>query len=713
MLIEHPAGHVPHDDFTPHGYLDIPTHSRRLSPRGVVRSHDLGFRFHYPAYASPYGGRSETYRAGFRLAVNGTIALDDFDYVSSDLHTKNIMQFTARFADVTVTSEWMLIGSDVLITTVSADHTGAEARIAVLLEYTRRLSANGEWGESGLVARTIDDRIVIQGFEDGEAFVLWSSVPWATIGLTSDPSQAQGWVATGSQHLPVNGSAIVLGAAGDSVAAFAVAGLDLSPATSAQIFLARGRALDDAQRHLDDARRDWARERAVTVANDERFWATAPRLSGDWPDHWRRGLIYDLETLRMMVKAPIGIYHHAWDAMQIQAPRVVLGEAAIDAHLLAFADPALAQAMLLGTFLDAPAPNVPCTREDGTYNMVAADGTVCGTGPQWGYPWLVLDWLWKLRPDKPWLAELYPRLVEYLNWWIVHRRTDDGWMFFACSWESGQDLSSRFGPQPLGGGHPVRHIHPVDLHAAMAHAASVMERFADQLGNKFDVQKWHTLREDLTHRMNQLWHGNRFADRDGATELHTERSGDVSDLMLFSPIALGLADDTQRQMSRDALSRVSNDELTWPVFVWTVVEAAYEAGLHDHAAAYASAVCDRAWRFWDKRRTAPSQTLPGIACEYWPLNGRCGGEGYGWGAFGVHLLLHSLVGFTPEVDGFTLRPNFPPALRVPGKSYTVGLHVRDTPITITIEPRAADSALVTVNGDEHDIPWGHCIHLAL
>ena len=32
-----------------------------------------------------------------------------------------------------------------------------------------------------------------------------------------------------------------------------------------------------------------------------------------------------------MVKAPVGIYRHIWDAMQIQAPRVVLAEAAIDA----------------------------------------------------------------------------------------------------------------------------------------------------------------------------------------------------------------------------------------------------------------------------------------------------------------------------------------------------------------------------------------------
>jgi hypothetical protein len=118
-------------------------------------------------------------------------------------------------------------------------------------------------------------------------------------------------------------------------------------------------------------------------------------------------LVYDLETLRMMVKQPIGIYSHVWDAMQIQAPRVVLAETAIDALLLSYADARLAQELMLGVFLDAPAPQVPCSREDGSYNMVAADGSACGTAPPWGYPWLALAWLAALRPDEAWLGRIY------------------------------------------------------------------------------------------------------------------------------------------------------------------------------------------------------------------------------------------------------------------------------------------------------------------
>ncbi len=86
----------PADDYTPHGYLDLPTHTRNLTPRGVVRSHGAGFRWHYPAYASAYGGRRETYRAGFRLALAGALEPPEFDAAVSPYHSKNLIAFDLR-----------------------------------------------------------------------------------------------------------------------------------------------------------------------------------------------------------------------------------------------------------------------------------------------------------------------------------------------------------------------------------------------------------------------------------------------------------------------------------------------------------------------------------------------------------------------------------------------------------------------------------------
>jgi hypothetical protein len=65
--------------------------------------------------------------------------------------------------------------------------------------------------------------------------------------------------------------------------------------------------------------------------------------------------------------------------MQTQAPRLVLAEAAMDALFLSYAVPDLAAEVILGHFESAPHPNLPCIREDGSYNMVADDGQICGT----------------------------------------------------------------------------------------------------------------------------------------------------------------------------------------------------------------------------------------------------------------------------------------------------------------------------------------------
>ncbi len=83
----------PPDDYTPYGYLDIPTHTRNLRPLGVVRSFDVGFRWHVPAYAGSYGGRRETYRAGVRVALDGALDIAALSQATSPYHSRNLMAF--------------------------------------------------------------------------------------------------------------------------------------------------------------------------------------------------------------------------------------------------------------------------------------------------------------------------------------------------------------------------------------------------------------------------------------------------------------------------------------------------------------------------------------------------------------------------------------------------------------------------------------------
>jgi hypothetical protein len=149
----------PLDDYTPHGYLDSPAHTRNLAPRGVVRSWEAGFRWHCPAHAGMYGGRRETYRAGLCIGLGGALTLADFDAVSSSYHSKDIVAFDVKHGGAVASVEYQLVGQHALHATILADR---QSRITIQVEYTRLLSANGEWGESGLVGRLEDGNLVLQ-----------------------------------------------------------------------------------------------------------------------------------------------------------------------------------------------------------------------------------------------------------------------------------------------------------------------------------------------------------------------------------------------------------------------------------------------------------------------------------------------------------------------------------------------------------------------
>ena len=696
----------PEDLYTPHGYLDLPHHTRRLNPLGVLRSQGVGFLWHFPAYAGGYGGRRSHYAAGFQVSLGGAHKIADLDEVFCPYHSKNLFEFRLRKGRAVASAVFHPVGDHVLRCRLQV-HGKGRAQVGIHAQYSRLLGASGEWGESGLVGRYEGGQVILQAFEGGEAFLLDCSIPpqqWSVVG---DPAGA---APGGGQAGPEARQVVTaIGKPGETVSLIATLAFTFEPRGEAQtleVILARGPTVPRARAELARARAQAGREEERRRASDAHFWGTAPRLEGDWPDHWRRGLVYDLETVRMMVKPPAGIYRYPWDAMQIHAPRVVLAESAMDALLLAYADPALAQQLLLGTFCDAPEPNVPCSREDGSYNMVSADGTACGTAPAWGYPWLVIAQLAALHPDRFWLEQLYPRLAEYLDWWLLHRRDPQGWLVYACSWESGQDGSPRFGELPLGEGSPTWYLRAADLQAAFAHAAGVMAGLAETLGRPKDQVKWTAIESEFRRRTDALWAGSRYADADARSGQLTA----VGDVMLLAPAALGVAHTERIAALRPAIAALEADTLTWPMFAWTATEAALAAGLPDKAAELAGTVCERAYRLWDARTYDPERTLPGIAAEYWPTSGRCGGEGYGWGAFTTHLLMRALIGLGFHTTHLSLRPNLPPAWRRPGRRFGLRWHCRGQPLLITLQPLRGRRVRVSLNDAVQEVAWGEEVY---
>jgi len=675
---------IPEDSYTPHGYLDNPYHSRNHNPSGVVRSlHGMGFGWHFPALGGGYGFR-EVYRAGMRLYlvddVGVRLELEDLPGLVATRHTKNEFRYHWRTANLSVEATYFLVGENVLACrTRLLSSRARRLQVGARLDYTRHLGAAGVWGESGLVGRLEQDVLVLHGFEDGEAFALSADRDGERAASAAPDEAFLRHPTMRGDHVTVTGSA----RGGESVrlsgAWLTVADLEPEQPWEVELLLARHIRPDLAVARAHTSRHHVSTSLAAHRAQDQAFWDAAPVLVGDWPAAWRRGVVYDLETLRMMVRQPLGIYRHVWDAMQIQAPRVVLAEAAIDALLLSYADLATAKALLLGTFLDAPKANVPCSREDGSFNMVGANGSACGTAPEWGYPVRVAKHLFDRDRDTAWLQALFPALERFLTWWIQERSDAEGFLVYDNSWESGQDLSARFGPQKEGGGSTIREVRPVDLQAAMVDACATMAEFAAVLG--LDAGVWQHREDRYRVLLDGMWCDDGYRDFD-------TRVGwsDVPDVMQLAPLALGLASSERKKSLAGAVAKLPDDDYLWPMFIWTAVDAAHAVENHEVAGEIVRSTLDRAYGAWDRRELGPGQPLPGVSCEYWGTDDQYGAEGYGWGAFGVHLIFRSLLGYQPTADGFMLRPNLP-ASWGDGSYRVVRLNSGTNPVDVNLTVR--------------------------
>ncbi|MBX5451611.1 MGH1-like glycoside hydrolase domain-containing protein [Thermogemmatispora sp.] len=713
---------VPRDDFTPHGYLDNPFHSWKLNPSGVLRSRPpLGMGWHVPNLGS-YVRNQFQYSAHLNIGLGIDddlllITAEDFQRhgcaLNSPLHTKNRFAYncTVPSHDLLLHAVYFLIEENVLGCLLSL-MTTRESKLHVTCyiqhEHTHNPFTSRLW-EHGLYGRVLPGgNLAMLGIaSEGDVFL-------------------HGWLALDEGPAPEPGEAIYTISQAELAAS--LRGVPLTPPTVTQadpetgwqvrtltlpcrlelpghgeerrllLLLARGVSLDESYRRWRQAQTDFQVALREREREDEAFWARAPQLSGDWPASWRRGFVYDQETLRMVIRPPCGLLKGPWDGMQIQAPRLVLAEAALDALALSYAAPELAEEVLLTHFTEAPHANLPCMREDGSYNMVADDGQICGTAPEWGYPLYCCDLLFRRSGNRAWLCRLYPAAAAYLRWWLEHRRDADGWLVYACSWESGQDVSSRFGPQQTGGT-LIQHVRPVDLQASMAQGAAILARWAMILAQEEALQVpshlpsshqewqaeadwWQRIADEFTVKTRLMWQYGWFRDYDA----RRQRWSSERDAMHLAPVFCGAAGWGQVEQLQEALRQPPSHSggwapLCWPPVALTVIGAADAAGLPEVAAELASQFISDGYRYLDQRSVTSETGLPGVTREYRQARWSgatleyvpAGIEGYGWGALGLHFLLRYLLGLREEEAGhLTVRPMLPQSLRRPGSRYHAG-----------------------------------------
>ena len=702
---------VPYDGFTPHGYLDNPYHSWKLNPSGVLRSlKPLGMGWHVPNVGS-YVRNQFQYTAhlslGLRVGKQIIITPEDFQRhgcaITCHLHTKNRFEYTCFVPQhqLKLTARYFLIQEHALGCVLSLSTTASQqlpVTCYLLHRHTHNPHTSRLW-EHGLYAcQGPQENSVMLGIaSEGDVFVhgarsaeglpltfegmgyvvsLDDASAWAQGREVAPPSITQSQLDTGWQVRTV------------ILPCRATLGGETGPAERIiNVVLARGVSQDQSYQYWEDGMEEIARAEAEHQADDERFWSRAPQLAGDWPESWRRGLVYDFETLRMVMRPSLGLIPHVFDGMQLQAPRLVLAEAAMDTLFLSYANPELATEVILGHFESAPHPNLPCMREDGSYNMVADDGQICGTAPEWGFPLWCCDQIFRRTGDLHWLRRLYPKAAAYLRWWLEQRRDAEGWLVYACSWESGQDVSSRFGSQQTGGT-IIQHVRPVDLQASMAQGAALLVRWATLLAAdkssedlSADITFWRNIADEFTVKTRLMWQHGWFRDYDAVAGEWSERQ----DAMHLAPVFCGVAGWGHIEQLRPYLAQPPMHSsgwapLSWPPVVMTLVGAASAAQMPLDVAELAYRFIDTAYRSTDSRELDEYGGLPGVTREYhrtvttgkWGAldYANAGIEGYGWGALSIHLLLRYVLGLREEeVDRLTVRPVLPRALRRLGATY--------------------------------------------
>ena len=642
MIVEAP-------DFTPYGYLRNPFAVARDwegGEGGGLRAtlERPGFGWEYPWARRPTAGAG--LELGCRLGERSWRSRADFAGLGyrSTHHSSLVFSYDWSLSGLNVHARFLLAGRDALLCIVDFEpESGAwasgDGSMPVLLE----LSLRGWRRDGRAVARLVgrDGRVDLGEDLPPHWLILESAAAEHSPRMVDSDS--------------VTFSMPVAGRSGRIAAA-----------------LARGPRGPDAGRAAIARAQMLLAER---LAEDRAFWTTCPRLEGDWPLHWRNGWVYDMETTRMLLFPPGGIFKDVWPAWMVDWPRAVLAEGTLDAMRLSYARPDLAQRAVLSLFRDTPGLNVPCVFQGGEFNMVAADGSTCGTSPAWCLPFYNV-WLIYLRTlDRTWLAELLPLLELYLRWWLENRTDEQGWVVYKCTWESGEDASPRLDPEREGDHVIAAFTRPVELQATVSQSATMLAFFAAELGQETSSSHWRRVAALYRRRTRQLWdaQAGRFRDWDKRRNAFIAPSAASdywgSDPTRFSPLSLtpllfDVATHAQRARLRAEVKLYdASPTIEWPSWSWAVLESAAWAGFHDFTARMAAGIVERVYRANDRRVwEGPPSPMPGVSPEYWPLDvaGFKGSAGYGWGANTAAMVMRQLVGFlespAPSVCLFRLVP---------------------------------------------------------
>ena len=734
-------------NFTPFGYLDNPYHCWNSHPSGVFRSlPGVGFGLYYPAGPGGYfdykknGIYHAFLRLGFVVGERTLWAAEDFreGELISVHHSKDVFTYRVFVEGTEIHCAFFQSGEETLAARVTCGSSGrARTPFRLIVGHEYQLGGAQWWGGDGVAAsyNALADAWITHGFAAGTVFALGADIASHAHSVRTTPNPNQRWdepeitaVATAYETAPLQ------------VALY----YEITPALAERgltVYMSRGVNRRGAIQELKRSKLAAQDELRTKYAGDAKFVRDALHLVGDWPLHWKNGWVYDFETLRMMVRKPVGIYRHPWDAMQIQSPRSVLAETSIDMWALSYVDPTSAKQVFAGQFLDAIEPNVPCAREDGVTNMVAADGSECGTSISWCYPFFCAKSIYDRTGDREWMTALYPKLAEFLRWTLDNRSDADKFIIAKCSWESGMDGSKRFLINEPTGGETTEFARLVELQAATAQAAFILGQIASELGKEVEEKQWQYLHGVYLEKTQKMWNGKDwFNDYDTRTMQPITTVG--RDVGQVAPIFCAIASEQQMadmvptlrdfyDASRGGKIDMGQDPLLWSSLLLPYVESLWTAGQPELLAEVIHTIAERIYTSMDRRSLTTSEQnhklgWPGVSCEIWGPEGARGGEGYGWGAVMPAHIIRNILGIreTAKPDRIIVSPNLPQAFLNPGAVYGIeSVAMRPGRLSVRYEVRkdgklsiegecSARSILVQANEDGSRVASGEHGHFS-
>jgi hypothetical protein len=232
--------------------------------------------------------------------------------------------------------------------------------------------------------------------------------------------------------------------------------------------------------------------------------------------------------------------------------------------------------------------------------------------------------------------------------------------------------------------------HPVELQAAVAQGAALLQRWAEALGYWSDAKRWRRIAPKYRRMTRTLWDAaeGRFHDQDASGNWLPpcgERPYWGVDpcrdsVLALLPALYGVATREQRHVlaEREVGRFQRSPWQEWPSWSWTLAETAHALGRRDLASQLSASILARVYPENDRRIVKPDGgPLPGVAREWWPTSfdkWKGAGEAYGWGGTTALLLLRHVFGFLPDdargdAPRFTLAPALPPDLLSPRRTY--------------------------------------------